>query len=308
MSSIGSGDDRPSKNQRREAARDKARELRLQQKKKERRNRVFLQGGIAVGIIAVVVIVVLAISASVKPVGAGPLNMASDGIVIGKDFKAVSTAAIPANGEPTATKRDKKSSVVSIRMYIDYFCPICNQFETANKDQINSWLKSGAVTVEIHPISFLDRSSLGTRYASRAANAGACVANYSPDDYWDFTEAMYTNQPEEGTAGLTNAQIIKVIKDAGVGNMTSISKCVNDEKFKSWVTAATDRATHGPLPDSNVSTVAGTPTVIVDGLQYTGDVTDAAAFSSFVTAAAAASFNANSTPTPTPTPTPTATP
>ena len=45
---------RPTKNQRREAAREKARELRVQQKKKDRRNKVLLQSGIAVGIVAVI--------------------------------------------------------------------------------------------------------------------------------------------------------------------------------------------------------------------------------------------------------------
>jgi protein-disulfide isomerase len=309
----GSGDDRLSKNKRREAAREKARTLRDQQRKKAKRNRLFLQGGIGVGILVILAVVALVVVNSITVPAAGPKNMLSDGITIGKQFKAVPTAAIPANGKPVATPRDKKSSVVTIRVYLDYFCPICNEFETANKAQLSSWLKSGAVTLEIHPISFLDRSSLGTRYSSRAANAGACVANYSPNDYWAFTQEMYVKQPTEDTVGLTNAQIISVIKKAGVHDIPAISKCVNTEKFKSWVTDATNRATTGPLPDANVKTVTGTPTVIVDGLQYnangTEDWTSASSFAAFVVQAAGASFNSGSgsTSTPTPTPTPTAT-
>jgi protein-disulfide isomerase len=234
--------------------------------------------------------------------------MLSDGITIGKEFKAERTAAIPANGQPVPTVRDKKSSVVTIRIYLDYFCPVCNQFETANKDQISSWLKSGAATLEIHPVSFLDRESLGTRYSSRAANAAACVSNYSPDDFWTFTQAMYVSQPKELTAGLTNAQIIKVIQGAGVTNLSQISKCVNKETYKSWVTDSTDRATHGPLPDANIKTVTGTPTIIVDGLQYVAtDFGSASDFQAFVVQAAGASFNPGTTPTPTPTPIPTPT-
>jgi protein-disulfide isomerase len=305
MTNGAQGNDRLSKNQRREAARDKARAMREQHKKKERRNRFLLQGGIGAGIVVVLVIVALVVVNSIKPAAAGPLNMQSDGITIGKGFKAVQTPAIPANGSPVATKRDKKSSVVTIRIYLDYFCPICNEFETANKTQISSWLKSGAATIEIHPISFLDRSSLGTRYASRAANAGACVANYSPNDYWAFTQEMYVKQPAEDTVGLSNAQINSVIKTAGVHNLSKIASCVNTEKFKDWVADATSRAQHGPLPDSNVKTVTGTPTVIVDGLQYNAsDWTSASEFAAFVVQAAGASFNPNSsTPTPTPTPT-----
>jgi protein-disulfide isomerase len=307
----GGAGDRGTKNQRREAAREKARELRELQRKKEKRNRLFLQGGIGLGVVVIALVVVFAIQSSIVPPAAGPLNMQSDGIIIGKDLKAVPTPAISAKGKPVATVRDKKSSVVSIRIYLDYFCPVCNAFETANKSQITGWLKTGAATIEIHPITFLDRSSLGTRYSSRAANAAACVANYSPDDFWAFTEEMYVKQPAEDTVGLTNTQINAVIKTAKVHNLSQISDCVNSEKFKAWVAASTARAEAGPLPDSSVKTVTGTPTVIVDGVEYpitSDDVSSAAAFAAFVEQTAGAQFDSGqstSTPTPTPTPKPT---
>jgi protein-disulfide isomerase len=305
----GGAGDRGTKNQRREAAREKARELRELQRKKERRNRLFLQGGIGLGVIVIGLIIVLVVTSGITKPAAGPLNMQSDGIILGKDLKAVRTPAIPANGKPVATVRDKKSSVVSIRIYLDYFCPVCNAFETANKTQLTSWLKSGAVTLEIHPISILDRSSLGTAYSTRAANAAACVANYSPDDYWSFTEEMYAKQPTEDTVGLTNAQILNVIKEAKVHNLSQITPCVNNERFKAWVGSATTRALNGPLPDSSTKAVAGTPTVIVDGVEFpitSSSVSSASAFAAFVEQTAGAQFNSGSS-TPTPTPTPTAT-
>jgi protein-disulfide isomerase len=310
MTNGGSGSERQSKNARREAARQKARTLREEQRKRERRNRFFLQGGIGVGILAILVVVALVVVGNIKPPSPGPVNMASDGITIGKDFKAVRTAAIPANGKPTPTVRDKTSSVVTIRIYLDYFCPICNDFETANKTQLSSWMKSGAATVEIHPISILDRSSLGTQYSTRAANAAGCVAAHAPDDFWAWTQEMYVKQPAEGTVGLTNAQIIGVMKTAKVANIAKITPCVDNETYKGWVADATNRALNGPLPDSNVKTVGGTPTVIVDGQAYSAtDWTSASEFQAFVLKAAGASFNSgsSSTPTPTPTPTPTST-
>jgi len=307
---IGGSGDRGTKNQRREAARDKARALREEQRKKERRNRIFLQGGIGVVIVAIALVIFFVVQGSVPASAAGPLNMASDGIVIGKDYKAVKTAALTKNEKPIATVRDKKSSVVSVRIYIDYFCPICNEFETANKTQLSSWLKSGAITLEIHPISILDRSSLGTAYSTRAANAGACVANYAPDDYWAFTQEMYVKQPAEDTVGLTNAQIAAVAKTAGVGSLSKVTSCINSEKFKAWVTASTNRALAGPLPDSSVKAVTGTPTVIVDGQEYPitdADVASAADFEAFVEQTAGSQFDSKTPSTATPTPTPTAT-
>jgi len=306
MSYSGAGN-RASKNERRDAAREKARAMREQQRKRERRNRLFLQGGIGVVVVVVAVVVALVLWTSRATPSAGPVNMQSDGILIGKDFKAVQTPAIPVGGQPVPTVRDKKSSVVSIRIYLDYFCPICNEFETANYDQISSWVKSGAATIEIHPISILDRSSLGTRYSSRAANAAGCVATYAPNDFWAFTHEMYLKQPTEDTVGLTNAQIVGVIKDAKVSDISAITKCVNDERYKSWVTDATNRALNGPLPDANVKNVTGTPTVIVDGQQFPitdSSVSSASAFATFVEQAASASAT-TSTPTPTPSPIPT---
>ncbi|HEX3680660.1 MAG TPA: thioredoxin domain-containing protein [Galbitalea sp.] len=307
----GEAGDRGGTNQRREAAREKARDLRDQQRKKERRNRFLLQGGIIVGVLVILGVIALVVTTSITPPAAGPLNMRSDGIIIGKDLKAVRTAAIPENGKPIATVRDKKSNVVSIRIYLDYFCPVCDAFETANKTQLTGWLKSGAVTLEIHPIAILDRSSLGTAYSTRAANAAACVANYAPDDYWAFTQAMYAKQPAENTVGLSNSQILAVIKDAKVHDISQISPCVNNEKFKGWVASATTRALNGPLPDSSAESVAGTPTVIVDGVEYPitdADVGSASAFAAFVEQTAGSQFNAGtSTPKPTSTPTPTPT-
>jgi protein-disulfide isomerase len=305
----GSGNERQSKNARREVAREKARTLREEQRKRERRNRFFLQGGIGIGILAILVVVAIVVVGNIKPPSPGPVNMASDGITIGKDFKAVRTAAIPANGKPTPTVRDKTSSVVTIRIYLDYFCPICNEFETANKTQLSAWMKSGAATLEIHPISFLDRSSLGTQYSTRAANAAGCVATYAPDDFWAWTQEMYVKQPAEGTVGLTNTQIIGVMKTAKVSDIAKITPCVDNETYKGWVADATTRATTGPLPDSNVKTVTGTPTVIVDGQSYSAtDWTSAADFQAFVLKAAGAGFNSGSTSTPTPAPTTTPTP
>lgn len=305
-------DNRANPNHRREAARQKSRAIQDEHRKQERRRRRLLQLGIVGAVIVIAGLIAVTLFTSQSTAGAGPLNMASDGIVIGKDFKAVPTAALTANEQPTPTERVKNSSVVSVRLYVDYFCPACKSFESANQAQISGWLKSGAITLEVHPISILDRSSLGTAYSSRAANAGACVANYSPDDYWAFTQEMFASEPDENTAGLSNAQIVSVIRTAGVANVSQISDCVNSNRFKDWVSAATDRALNGPLPDSSAKKVLGGLTVIVDGQEYpvtTADVSSAAAFAAFVEQAAGAQFDSSgSTSAPTATPTPTAIP
>ena len=296
-----SGNDRQSKNERREAAREKAKVLRDQQRKKEKRGKVVLQGSVIIAAIAILAVVTLVIMNSVKPAAPGPRNMLSDGILIGEGFTATPTAALKAGDDPVPNVRDESSDVIRIQMYVDYFCPICGSFEKANGDQLSTWIETGAADVEIFPMAILDRASQGTKYATRAANAAACVADSSPDQYYAYNTVLFENQPEEGTEGLTDEELISLAKEAGVTNAGTIADCIDEQKFKNWVADARARAQNGPIPNSDVKSVVGTPTVIVNGVKYTGALNDAKAFSAFVVQAANTEFNENPTPSPTPT-------
>jgi len=299
-----SGGDRQSKNERREAAREKAKQLRESQRKKDRRSKVVLQGSVIIASLAILAVVALVIVNSVKTPGPGPRNMLSDGILIGQDFTATPTAGLKSGADPVPNERDEESGVISIQMYVDYFCPVCGDFEKANEDQLTTWIESGAATVEIFPMAILDRLSQGTKYATRAANAAACVADTSPDQYYDFHNILFANQPKEGSAGLTDDELIALTAEAKVSSPRIVADCIEDQKFKKWVEDARSRAQTGPIANSNVEKIAGTPTVIVNGLKYTGALDDAKAFSSFVIQAENTNFNEKSTSTPTPTPVP----
>ncbi len=279
-------DERQSKNERREAAREQARLAREKQKRAERRRRWLIPSGVTVAILAVVAIVVLVVSSSAPApqTAAGPKNMISDGILFtgsGGTMVATPTAAIKAKGTPTPTKYSTSDGVAHIVTYVDFSCSACQSFEGTNAESIKQMVESGSATLEVHPIAILDRLYLGTRYSSRANNVAACVANFAPDSFYDVMEAMYTNQPAENTTGLTNSQIVRVVHGAGLNN-SDVDKCINGESFKAWVAATTQRATTGPLPNTSVANVTGTPTVLVNGQQYSGSLTDATAFSTFV--------------------------
>ena len=290
-----------SPNPRREDAREKARSIREQQKKLEKRNRLLTLGTIGLGSIAVVGIVAIVISSTFRDPSSGPLNMRSDGIIIGEKFVAVETAAIRPGQQPIPTVRDAASEVIAVELYIDYFSPLGAAFEKANGSQITTWLQTGAVTLEVHPLAILDRVSQGTKYSTRAANAAACVANFSPDQFYTFHTKMLAAQPEENSAGLSDKELVALTVDSKVGNATKIRGCIENQTFKAWVGDARDRALTGPIPNSDVSAISNTPTVIVNGHQYEGAANDPVAFSAFMVMAAGASFNESATSTPTPT-------
>lgn len=295
----GRGANGPSKKDRREAAREHARLMREEAAKKARRRRWWIQGSVAVVIVAVLAVVALVIVNSIPQgqTSAGPKNMISDGIVLTSSTKAVRTPALQSGEKPTPTTQSATSSKAYITIYEDLQCPYCQEFEQTNMTQIKQWLDAGLAQLEIHPLNYLTSPANGG-YALRAANAISCVANDEPDKFLAVNSALYAKQPKEGTGGLTNAKILSILKGAGVSS-SDITKCVNNTRFTSWLNAATKRATTQKLPNSNVTTFGGTPTVIVNGQQYKGSLTDANTFASFVQSTVTSS--STSTPTPTPT-------
>jgi len=162
----------------------------------------------------------------------------------------------------------------------------------------------------------------GYDYAQRAANAVACVANFASGGALDVNDALFKAQPTFGDAGLTDAQLVTLVTDAGVVDKR-VSSCISGHRYLDWVLQASARATIS-VPFDGVDALASTPLVVVAGQEYTGEIADATAFQTFVmgvytsvyAAANAGTAGATATPTPTaatttgasPTPTATATP
>lgn len=266
------------RNERREHARETAREQREAQRRRTRRNRWLLNGGIGAGLIAVVAIVALVVTTG-GAAGARPANTAHDAVTI----TAAGAETAPADSSVTAGEDDP--GTVDIVVFADYLCPFCGQFETANSEQIQQWVAGGSATLEFHPIAILDRLSLGTAYSTRAANAMACVADASPDAVPAFNDLLFANQPAEQTEGLTDAQLAAFADEAGAGD---VSACIDGQDFSDWVGEATERALAGETSPDGVA-VESTPTVLVDGREYTAwltersrALTDPTAFADFV--------------------------
>ncbi len=299
--STGAHGNRPTRNEQREAARQKARELREQQVKNEKRRKIYLQGGIGLAVIAIATIFIVTLSTSGPSVGPRPANMASDGIILsGANMAAVTSDAGAPGADPIATTPMPGSETVNIVLYEDYLCPACKAFDDANSEQLQTLVEAGAATLEIHPIGMLVNQSAGTKYSLRSTAAAGCVANYSPNTYWAMNQAFYANQPQEGTPGLSDDELKAIINSLNPENPGKIDKCIDDKVFIPWATQATDYALNGPMTEAAKQTGSnsvGTPTIIVNGQVYTGSIVDPKEFLAFVTKVAADS--ASTTP-PTP--------
>jgi hypothetical protein len=76
-----------------------------------------------------------------------------------------------------------------------------------------------------------------------------------------FHDLLYKNQPSEGSAGLSNKQLISYGKQAGAKD-PALTQCINGSTYKSWVSKITDQASK--------NNVTGTPTVRIDGQDVQG--------------------------------------
>lgn len=139
---------------------------------------------------------------------------------------------VPASGADTAVPR--------VDLYVDLMCPVCNRFEQTNALDIDGLREAGTIAVYYHPVSVLDRYSKGTKYPTRAASAVAVVADQDPSHMLQFINALYANQPEEGTPGLSDDEIAAIA--VGVGVPVDLAARMKQGEFMKWVTAATDRA------------------------------------------------------------------
>lgn len=278
---MNAAESKPTKNQKRQEARDKARALREAQSKKTKRNKILIQTSLAVGIIGVISLVAVLIVSSLRPPGPGPANMQSDGIKIGEGLIAERTPALLPDQLPVPSE-ENPDGIPAINIFVDYSCPACAQFEIVYGDLLRTWAENGTATVEYHILSFRDAQTGGTRYATRAANSAACLAEFSPDTFFTYNDILLRSQPVPPESyGLSDDQMFQLATIAGAENLEQIETCIADQTFANWVSQATARSmSTGPVPvrNSEVRLVVGTPTVLVNGREYRPENGDLASF------------------------------
>jgi protein-disulfide isomerase len=256
---------RPTRSEQREAARAKAKAMREQQKKGDKRNRILIQIGIVTSVLVASGAIAFAVFSASTQSQAVPVNASfNDGVKVGSGLKVYT---------PEFTPPMTQTNPVEIKIYIDYQCPICAIFELPNSEQLENWVSTGAATMEIHPLSFLDGRGSPNAFSSRAANASLCVADYSPDNFFSYNTRLFQSQPAEGASGPENSELIAFAQEVGVTNTEEVSNCINTKMFGSFIKDATERALSEPIPGTDQS-VTGTPAIFVNGQQYTWATAD----------------------------------
>ncbi|GHJ56236.1 membrane protein [Nonomuraea sp. TT08I-71] len=163
------------------------------------------------------------------------------------------TFTTPPGANPGGTAIVLGQGPVTVDLYEDYLCPVCKQFQDTSGATLNQLISDGKIRVNFHPVAFLNRFST-TEYSTRSSAAAGCAAQGGR--FKEFTDQLFARQPAEGSAGLSDDELIDI--GAGVGlNRDDFGSCVNDGKYKGWTEHVTE--------DASKSGVAGTPTIRVNG-------------------------------------------
>jgi protein-disulfide isomerase len=198
---------RPTRQQRREAARAARVEAeRAQAAAAQRRRRlVTLLGVLAAAAVIVVVAVVVSggggDNASDRPQAA----QTASGAIPGQKESAEMLAGIPQQG----IYLGKADAPVRLVEFADLQCPYCREYSLQVLPQlVQDYVRSGKVRMEFRNLSFLGDDSVT---AGRAASAAAEQAKL-----WNFVDVLYFNQGEENSGYVTSQFLDSVYKGAGV--------------------------------------------------------------------------------------------
>jgi protein-disulfide isomerase len=153
----------------------------------------------------------------------------------------------------------------TIDVYLDFMCPHCKVFETEAGPTLKKLVAENKATVVNHPLAFLDRAST-TNYSTRSAASSGCAAD--GDKFVEYADALFARQPAEGSAGLSDDELIQIGGSVGLID-PAFARCVRDGTYTSWVGHVTDAASERG--------VNATPTVFVNGNKTNATAADISA-------------------------------
>lgn len=231
----------------------RAEQMRKERDKADRKQRNL----ISVGIVVVVIVLIAVGGYGIKSASddnklatalSTPKNVNADYGIVYDQEAATGTAPAAGAAEP-----------VKVVLYEDFLCPGCGALEQSAGSFLSGAVESGEIEIEYRPYSFLLQQSTN-EYSQRAWNAAACVYDKGgAKAFKDFHDILFANQPEEGSAGPEDPELIDFAQQAGV---TGIDACIDKRKFGRWIEDAKDKGT-----DDGVS---GTPTIQIDGKDVEG--------------------------------------
>jgi len=160
---------------------------------------------------------------------------------------------VPAGATPEGDGIVVGAGPVRVDIFIDFLCPFCQRFELAAGPALAGLVADRLASLVYHPMNFLDEAST-THYSTRAAASSGCAADQGR--FLEYAHALFVDQPPEGGAGLSDAELVAVGRTAGLPE-AAFDTCLSAAPYLDWPPYVTTRAT--------AAGVSATPTVLVAG-------------------------------------------
>ncbi|MDO4605971.1 MAG: thioredoxin domain-containing protein [Bowdeniella nasicola] len=260
---------------RRQAAREKAAEIRAEQERRTKRTRL-------ISVVAIIALLLVAVGvawwviASAKDEqtpGAQPgaVATATDDVTLsGKEVSdKVSTAergfgqaagAISIGPDGEVGKAWELSPVVDL--YFDFACPHCYDFEKEFTPSLLEMAKAGEITLVLHPVSILEGGDGFQYYPSRAVDAIFAIAKDDPTHLSEVVEeffAVWHKYSEGGQQGPMPGS--KELADAAAAHG------VKDDVVKAIREGSVDRVAKAATAAFGETGARGTPAVMFNGTE-----------------------------------------
>lgn len=158
--------------------------------------------------------------------------------------------------------KGKTDAPVKIVEFGDFKCPICKQYNEQIVPQIEKdYINTGTAALYFSNFPFIGEDS------KTAALAVESVYHQKNEAFWPYLDSIYANQKDENTEWATTDYLVQLAEKANLGiDTVKLREDIENKTYAKQVEAQYDKGEALQIP--------GTPSIFINGVQYTGDLGD----------------------------------
>lgn len=241
-------------------ARERAAQLKIEQARRARRNRMLTVYGSTLGVLVVALVVALV----VQNITGAKTPVTVPAAAVADTTGGISTA------DGMAIALGNANAPVKLTVYEDFRCSACLAFENTYQPAYKQLVKDGTLELLIHPVTLIDANNAGTSGSLHAGNAAACAQDAGK--FEDYHDILFKNQPAETTDSFaSDTTLITLAKQVDGLDTKKFETCVTGHKYFDWVKQ--NYADLNKISNNQPST----PTIYANGTKFTLPNTSVAA-------------------------------
>ena len=157
----------------------------------------------------------------------------------------------------SANEMGDPNAPVQIVEFSDFQCPAClNFYQTIEPKLVTDYIATGKVHFTYRSMGLW----IGSESVA-AAQAAYCAADQNR--FWDYHDILFKNWTGENVGDFTNKRLVAFAEAIGL-DMNTFNTCFNSHKYSDRV--------NQDYTDGIKAGVQGTPTILINGTMYQGDM------------------------------------